>query len=47
MTFLLIQNGLGSPVGIVALALQVGLLVRINCLYGASAKSCQADAREG
>jgi hypothetical protein len=36
MTFLLIQNGLGSPVGIVALALQIGRLVRINHLHGAS-----------
>ena len=36
MSLLLVQNGLGSPVGIVALALQIGLLARINHLHGAS-----------
>ena len=36
MSFLLTQNGLDSPVGIAVLALQVGLLARINHLRGAS-----------
>ena len=47
MSLLLVQNGLGSPVGIVALALQAGLLVRINHLHGASVKSRETDVKDG
>ena len=34
MTFLLLRTGMADPIGIVALALQAGLLIRINDLYG-------------
>jgi hypothetical protein len=37
MTFLLLRTGMADPIGIVALALQAGLLIRINDLYGQSA----------
>lgn len=44
MSFLLIQNGLDSPVGIAVLALQVGLLVRINHLYGTTVRQTEASS---
>jgi hypothetical protein len=34
MTFLLLKAGIADPVGIAALALQAGLLVRLNVLHG-------------
>jgi hypothetical protein len=34
MTFLLLKTGIADPVGIAALALQAGLLARINYLHG-------------
>jgi hypothetical protein len=34
MTFLLLKAGIADPVGIAALVLQAGLLVRLNVLHG-------------
>lgn len=34
MTFLLLRVGMADPIGIAALALQAGLIVRINVLHG-------------
>lgn len=36
MTFLLLRVGMADPIGIAALALQAGMLVRINYLHGRS-----------
>lgn len=38
MTLLLLEAEAASPIGIAALALQVGLLIRINYLHGRSSK---------
>jgi hypothetical protein len=34
MTFLLLKAGIADPIGVAALALQAGLLVRLNVLHG-------------
>jgi hypothetical protein len=34
MTFLVLYAGMADPIGIAALALQAGLLVRLNVLHG-------------
>jgi hypothetical protein len=34
MTFLLLKAGIADPIGIAALALQAGLLARLNVLHG-------------
>jgi hypothetical protein len=34
MTFLVLYAGMADPIGIAALALQAGLLVRLNALHG-------------
>lgn len=44
MTLLIIQTGVSDPVGMIALALQVGLLVRINYVHGHSTQRAKSDA---
>ncbi len=34
MTFFVLRAGMADPIGIAALALQAGLLVRLNALHG-------------
>ena len=42
MSFIIIQSGLRAPMGIAALAVQIGLLVRINVLHGAAVRRAEA-----
>jgi len=44
MTFLMLRTGLDNPVGIVALILQVGLLIRINYEHGSLDRGAEKKA---
>jgi hypothetical protein len=46
MSFVLVRNGLSSAVGIAALVIQIGLLVRITVLHGAVEQKAKANTED-
>ncbi len=43
MTFIMLRTGLNDPVGIAALIVQIGILLRVNYVHGSSVHQAEKE----